>query len=323
MLHQASLVRPPLVERVERLAPPIFGRLRPSGAFLHQGELVYRVPAGLGAGAEGRLLIADPERARYLSAESAGELIIAKRIVRGMIPPIPEAIVFLRGGGALLEVPGQCFAISRRAKRAVVADLRSGALWCVDLRRLPSDPRRIGTIEGVLEPRFELPMWLSDDGEVLLYPEAGADRSGSRLIRLDLGTGRKRVVYGPISGPAWVSGIRTPGAPSGRILSLTLRLAPRPRFELRLAERLLLALDQPQPSHPPTLVGPDHVAMVLSPEPSVAGSPGPSDLYLVSLRAGVLHRLTSTGDVRGRTRLEGEQLFVEGGSAVLRATLSR
>lgn len=322
MLHQLSLARLPVVETVERLRPPSSARARPSGAFIHRGALVYRGERGLCAGPDGRSLHPDPEGWCYLGAQSAGELIVAKKAKCRMVPPIAQQIVFLREGhGEVAAFPGQCFALSRGAKRAVVADLRSGALSVVDLRSFSA--RSLGAIEGALEPRYELPLWLSDDGAVLLYLETAAEQSASRLIRLDLETGRKRLVWGPIAGPAWVSGIRLPGAPSGRILSLTMHLAPRPRFELHLGDSLLLALDQPQPSHPPTIVGPDHVAMVLSPERSPFASYGPTDLYLVPLRAGVLHRLTQRGDVRGRTRLEGGAIWVEGGSEVLRVSLSR
>ena len=322
MLHQLSLARLPVVEAVERLRPPGSARGRPSGAFMHRGVLIYRGERGLCAGPEGRSVHPDPEGWCYLGAQSAGSVIIAKKAKHRMVPPIAEAVVFLRAGqGEVASFPGQCFVVSPGARRAVVADLRSGELSAIDLRTFTA--RSLGKIEGALEPRYELPLWLSDDGAVLLYLETEAEQSGSRLIRLDLETGRKRLVWGPIAGPSWISGIRLPGAPSGRILSLTMRLAPRPRFELHLGDSLLLELDQPQSRHPPTIVGSSHVAMVLSPERSPFASYGPSDLYLVPLRAGVLHRLTQSGDVRGRTRLEDGAIWVEGGTEVLRVSLSR
>lgn len=322
MLHQLSLARLPVVEAVERMRPPGSARARPSGAFMHRGALVYRGERGLHAGPEGRCLHPDPEGWCYLGAESAGSLIIAKKAKRRMVPPIAQEVVFLREGqGEVATFPGQCFAQSRSAKRAVVADLRSGELSAIDLRTFSA--RSLGKIEGALEPRYELPLWLSDDGAVLLYLETDAEQRGSRLIRLDLETGRKRLARGPIAGPSWISGIRLPGAPSGRILSLTMHLAPRPRFELYLEDSLLLELDQPQSRHPPTIVGSSHVAMVLSPERPPFVSYGPSDLYLVPLRAGVLHRLTQSGDVRGKTRLEDGAIWVEGGTEVVKVSLSR
>ena len=312
MLHQLSLARLPSFGGVERLVPPEVGA-RVSGALLHLGQLVFRGARGIYAGAHGQLLHPDPPGARYFDPRSAGRLIVARR-GRPTVPVIAEAIVFLRdGAGEVCRVIGQSVAIDRHGRVAVVADRRLGLLSRVDLETL--EVRVVGRLSGALDPRDELPMALSDDGRSLLYAAMLAERAGCSLMRLELDRSTEVQVGAPVVGPSWTSGTFLP---DGRVVATRMRLAPTPRFEMSLEGRSLLELDSPQPSDPPSFVAPDHLALVLSPSVPRCASYGPSDLFLIPLRAGVRVQLSTLGDVRGRTRVDDAAIWVEGGPQVLR-----
>jgi hypothetical protein len=271
--------------------------------------LAYRGQGGIDVEEDGavRRVLGDAGGFVFGSVRWAGAWIGATKDRPG-VPPVTEAIVFVRDGRPPIEVAGRAFGVSGDERFAVVA---GAALHRVDLEA--------GTVE-TLGPLVEVDLGepsvaVGASGQTVLVTEGPKPA----LTFIDLSTGARERLVGPIDEDAW---IRAAFAPDGGVVALDMRLGGSPLFRMLylsrgLAPRELLRSRVAQPDGGVAFAGRSFAVAPLSLEAHPMADYGPVDLVAVPLSGGAQAKVTRTGDVRGTVRATREAVLVEGGEHVL------
>jgi hypothetical protein len=299
---------------------------RVSGVVLHADGLVFRAEGpGLAPGIysedpSGELApLALDEGELHVQPLARGDVVVAKLIAAGGAPAWPRAVRFLRAGAAPLDVPGQSVGVSGDGLVALVVDVLHKRLTRVALADLST--HEVGALEGGMDPQLAPLVALDEHGQEALLMDAREERCDASLEGIDLRSGERTRLLGPLPAPAFVSAAFLPGELGA--VALVVEHGERPLARLlvldekgaREAWRAAVA----QPASVPCVVGPTEVALPLSVKSHGPAHYGPVDLVVVSLKGKAAVPLTQSGEVTGQARLIGRTLIVEGGCALLRA----
>lgn len=259
---------------------------------------------------------------RGLNPRRAGSRILLQLQRASRLSSGVEAIAVLDvDGGELLRLPGQVFATSADGRVAVVMDLPGRALRAVDLDRLAETG--VAALDGALDPLLAMEPALAHDGRAVVFMDARHERGDASLEFLDLRSGQRQRLLGPLPVPSWIAASL---APDGSVLALSCQPGDAPHATLwRIVpgggRSELLRLAVTQPGGAPIAVDDGVVALLASLAPHPTSTGGPVDLVLVSTTGGALQQVTRHGGLQGTLRGDGAAIVVEGGACAWRVEL--
>jgi hypothetical protein len=206
---------------------------------------------------------------------------------------------------------------------AVVADLGGKTLRRVDLVCRVAES--VAPMQGGMDAQLAPLVGVDHRGERAVFMDAREERCDASLELADLVRGGVRCLLPPLSAPGRVCGAFMPGDES--VLAMQQRLGDEPRFRL-LRVRLdgttqrVMEAELAQPLSVPVFVGDRTACFPLSLRSHPMATYGPVDLVAMDVDGGTAIPLTRSGEVRGRCRVEGCHVLVEGGNHVVRVAVS-
>jgi hypothetical protein len=292
--------------------------------FRAEGEVtpgIWREPRARGGagGGEAVLLFADGsagEGGVLLEPRRAGVHVVAKRATPAGAPSATSQIAVLVNEGAPLVVAGHSVGVSADGSCALVLDLAGKRARRVDLSSLDVDD--VGELDGGMDPQLAPLVALDESGAEALFMDAREERCDASLEGLDLATGERTRLLGPLPAPARVVGAFAPD--DGGVLVVETRLGDQPSSRVTLlapsGERELWRGEVTQPASVPAFLDARTALLPLSLAPHPMSTYGPVDLVALGLDGKAPMPLTHSGDVSGTVRLAGERVLVEGGDRV-------
>jgi len=280
---------------------------------------IYREPRG---GGDAEPLLHDPPGQVHVDPVDAGPLLAVHRLARGRVPAKVEAIALYDAYGVETVVSGQAIGVSGDGRVAVVVDLDAARVKRIDLETRQVEA--VAEIDGAIDPQLAPQVSLSHDGSVALLMDAREERGDASLERIDLQSGQRERLHGPLPAPSWITAALGPDGE--KIVALEVRPGDEPLSRLLRLRRgggltTLLELPVAQPTSTPAFVGDQMVALPLSIESYPMASYGPSNLVIVPLSGGAHVPLTRSGDVQGRARVIDGVLQIEGGVRLVRVPI--
>jgi hypothetical protein len=266
------------------------------------------------------LVFADDAAGVWLDPIARDGLVIAKLARAEGAPAAPSAIGFVRDGGDPTLVDGQSVGVSGDGQVALVVDVSRKRLVRVDLADLSST--EVGEIDGGIDPQLAPVVSLDDSGSEALFMDAREERGDASLEGVELHSGVRTRLLGPLPVPSRVCGGFVPD--NGGVFALTVRLGETPRARALLlsatGEHELLVADVEQPASTPAFLDAKTAVLPFSAKAWPNATYGPVDVTAIALDGRAPVALTSSGDIRGRVRVSGADLLVEGGATLLRLT---
>jgi hypothetical protein len=260
-----------------------------------------------------RLLLGDTTQSIYTKPVVAGNMLCVHRCKAGASIPMAEEILFLEQGELQLHIPGQSVGISAQGGVAVVADLRGKSLYRADLEA--RDVTRVCRMNaGMTAPPVPI-IGVNHDGTETVFMDATEDRCNGSLEWVDMRSGEKQRLRGPLPAPGMLA---ASFSPEGRRLAiLEQRLAPLPSFRLTVAamdggEQELLTLTAPQPLTAPAFLDAHTLALPLA----LPLSPG-VQWVAADITTATLFTLAVALSADVRCRAGNGCLWLEGGPTVL------
>ncbi|MEW5851940.1 MAG: hypothetical protein AB2A00_24345 [Myxococcota bacterium] len=298
---------------------------RVSQVIRHDGALVFRAEGSVAPGVyveeggkDARPLVLDSRQSFHVNPVAAGGLVAVHRGQPGRIPALVEEVLFIDGETVVMRVPGQTVGVSGDGTTALVADVPGKTLHRVDL---PTRTRtRAAGFAAGMNPHLAPVLALDVNGKRALFMDAREERCDGSLELLDLESGTVKRLLGPSPAPSRVCGAFSP---SGNMIALEMRVGDTPQFRMLRIQgdepgAVALKLEIAEPLSVPAFLDENHVVLPLTLTTHPNATYGPVELVMVSLVNGTTVPITRGGEVRGRARVEGDAVLLEGGDVVLR-----
>ncbi|MBI5494776.1 MAG: hypothetical protein HY904_07085 [Deltaproteobacteria bacterium] len=301
---------------------------RCSGVARWGAGLVFRAEgAGLAPGIHveesglTRAVLADSAAWRWVTPRVTAGVLTAGGLPRDRVGGHVEAVAFRVEGRDPVVVPGHAWAVRDDGKAAVVADARGAQVHRVWLQTGAVEP--LCALAGEVDPLS--PPWVGlDAAGVVLLAHAPTARGEVTLESVTLESGERRVLHGPVPGPAWV----TAAAAGARVVVFEMRLGDAPVFRILAVDggrpaRTLAELPRAQPWGEPVLVDEQCLVAPLSLASHAEATHGPVELVALRLDGGTPVPLTREGSIRGTLRNQRGTLVLEGGRQLGEVLLTR
>jgi hypothetical protein len=268
------------------------------------------------SGQEPELLLGDDEAGVWLEPVARAGLVIATLARPAGAPAAPASIAFWREGEVTL-VDGHSVGVSGDGMVALVVDLARKRLVRVDLADLSKSD--VAEIDGAHDPQLAPIVSLDHDGSEALFMDARDERGDASLEGVELSSGARTRLLGPLPAPSRVVAGFAPDDAGVFAVTTTLGAAPRARALLLTTsgERELLSVAAEQPAVAPAFLDASTAVLPFSLKSWPSATYGPVDVTAVALDGRAPVALTSTGDIVGRARVLDGDVIVEGGAALL------